>query len=46
MAQDYAALIQGAKPEGPYRLMGWSMGGIIAHAVAAVASMMEQRSMR
>ncbi|MGA8260801.1 MAG: beta-ketoacyl synthase N-terminal-like domain-containing protein [Arenicellales bacterium] len=34
MAIDYATVVQGARPAGPYRLLGWSMGGIIAHAVA------------
>lgn len=33
MAIDYATLIQGARPAGPYRLLGWSMGGIVAHAI-------------
>jgi thioesterase domain-containing protein/malonyl CoA-acyl carrier protein transacylase/acyl carrier protein len=34
MAVDYATLVLSARPEGPYRLMGWSMGGFVAHAVA------------
>ena len=34
MAIDYATVIQGAWPSGPYRLLGWSMGGFIAHAIA------------
>jgi thioesterase domain-containing protein len=36
MAEDYAALVRAARPEGPVRLLGWSMGGVIAHAVAGV----------
>ena len=34
MAIDYASVIQGVRPTGPYRLLGWSMGGVIAHAIA------------
>ena len=34
MAIDYATVIQGVRPTGPYRLLGWSMGGFIAHAIA------------
>ena len=33
MAIDYASVIQGVRPIGPYRLLGWSMGGVIAHAI-------------
>jgi acyl transferase domain-containing protein/acyl-CoA synthetase (AMP-forming)/AMP-acid ligase II/thioesterase domain-containing protein len=35
MAVDYATLLQAARPVGPYILFGWSMGGLIAHALAA-----------
>jgi malonyl CoA-acyl carrier protein transacylase/thioesterase domain-containing protein/aryl carrier-like protein len=35
MAIDYATVIQGVQPSGPYRLLGWSMGGFIAHAIAS-----------
>lgn len=34
MAADYADHIQKIQPEGPYLLLGWSAGGLIAHAVA------------
>jgi thioesterase domain-containing protein len=34
MASDYADIVQSARP-GPYVLLGWSMGGVIGHAVAA-----------
>jgi thioesterase domain-containing protein/aryl carrier-like protein len=34
MAIDYATVIQGVRPTGPYRLLGWSLGGFIAHAIA------------
>jgi rifamycin polyketide synthase module 1/2/3 len=39
MASDYANVVQDARP-GPYVLLGWSMGGVIGHAVA---SLLEQR---
>ncbi|QPI53501.1 amino acid adenylation domain-containing protein [Massilia antarctica] len=32
---DYLGLIRGAQPHGPYRLIGWSSGGGLAHALAA-----------
>ncbi|WP_411082884.1 amino acid adenylation domain-containing protein [Streptomyces sp. cmx-18-6] len=35
LAAHYASRIREVQPEGPYRLLGWSTGGIIAHAVAA-----------
>ncbi|WP_338781635.1 amino acid adenylation domain-containing protein [Streptomyces sp. DG1A-41] len=34
MAADYADQIRAVAPEGPYRLLGWSVGGTIAHAIA------------
>lgn len=34
MAYDYADQIQSVQPHGPYHLLGWSVGGIIAHAIA------------
>ncbi|MEU7597913.1 amino acid adenylation domain-containing protein [Streptomyces sp. NPDC039022] len=34
LAAHYAARIREVQPEGPYRLLGWSTGGIIAHAMA------------
>ncbi|WP_439951727.1 amino acid adenylation domain-containing protein [Nocardia harenae] len=30
----YVAEIRAARPEGPYRLLGWSLGGVLAHAIA------------
>ncbi|HSD36279.1 MAG TPA: AMP-binding protein [Rhodocyclaceae bacterium] len=32
---DYIALVRSVQPHGPYRFMGWSSGGGIAHAMAA-----------
>ncbi|HLL45661.1 MAG TPA: amino acid adenylation domain-containing protein, partial [Longimicrobiaceae bacterium] len=34
MARDYLAAIREAQPAGPYRLGGWSMGGVVAHEMA------------
>ncbi|MEV6396006.1 amino acid adenylation domain-containing protein [Streptomyces sp. NPDC051907] len=34
MAADYAEHIRGVQPHGPYRLLGWSVGGVLAHTVA------------
>ncbi|WP_413229909.1 non-ribosomal peptide synthetase [Kitasatospora purpeofusca] len=36
MARDYVDLIRSVQKTGPYRLLGWSLGGLLAHAVAAV----------
>ncbi|WP_372462221.1 amino acid adenylation domain-containing protein [Nocardia rosealba] len=30
----YVAEIRAVQPHGPYRLLGWSLGGVLAHAVA------------
>jgi amino acid adenylation domain-containing protein len=34
MARDYLAAIREVKPSGPYRLGGWSLGGVIAFEMA------------
>jgi nonribosomal peptide synthetase DhbF len=34
MARDYLNLIRKVQPEGPYNLLGWSFGGLVAHAIA------------
>ncbi|MFF5207511.1 amino acid adenylation domain-containing protein [Streptosporangium sp. NPDC000396] len=34
MALDYLDRLREVQPSGPYRLAGWSMGGLIAHAMA------------
>lgn len=34
MAQDYADQMQATQPAGPYHLLGWSLGGNIAYAIA------------
>jgi enterobactin synthetase component F len=35
IAADYLAQMRRVQPEGPYRLLGWSLGGLIAHEAAA-----------
>jgi thioesterase domain-containing protein/aryl carrier-like protein len=35
MARDYAELVRSEYPKGSVRLLGWSLGGLVAHAVAA-----------
>ncbi|NQX71712.1 amino acid adenylation domain-containing protein [Paenibacillus alba] len=35
MAADYIAHIRSVQPKGPYYLLGWSLGGNVAHAIAA-----------
>jgi nonribosomal peptide synthetase DhbF len=34
MAADYLSMIREIQPVGPYNLLGWSFGGLVAHAVA------------
>ncbi len=36
MAEDYLEQIRRVQPEGPYHLLGWSFGGVVAHAVSAL----------
>ncbi|GAB3472884.1 amino acid adenylation domain-containing protein [Nocardiopsis coralliicola] len=35
LADDYIAWMRAVRPEGPYRLLGWSFGGNLAHVIAA-----------
>ncbi|MGD9483564.1 amino acid adenylation domain-containing protein [Streptomyces sp. TRM70308] len=35
LAADYLCRIRTVQPSGPYRLLGWSFGGLVAHAIAA-----------
>ncbi|SES01498.1 non-ribosomal peptide synthetase [Streptomyces qinglanensis] len=35
-AADYADRIRALQPRGPYRLLGWSVGGVLAHTVAVL----------
>ncbi|WP_210604560.1 non-ribosomal peptide synthetase [Brevibacterium oceani] len=34
LADDYITHLQTVQPEGPYHLIGWSLGGILAHRLA------------
>ena len=34
MAADYLSIIREIQPLGPYNLLGWSFGGLVAHAIA------------
>jgi len=34
MAADYLTQIRAIQPSGPYHLLGWSFGGLVAHAMA------------
>ncbi|CAJ1495604.1 non-ribosomal peptide synthetase [[Mycobacterium] burgundiense] len=34
MAANYADRLQALYPDGPYQLLGWSFGGVVAHALA------------
>ncbi|MBA2891471.1 non-ribosomal peptide synthetase [Nonomuraea soli] len=34
MAERYLEIIRRVQPEGPYHLLGWSFGGLVAHAMA------------
>src|SRR5439155_606703 len=36
IAEDYIALIRKLQPKGPYNLLGWSFGGIVAHFAACL----------
>ncbi|MFE4517477.1 thioesterase domain-containing protein, partial [Kitasatospora sp. NPDC056783] len=36
LARTYLARIRAVRPEGPYALLGWSFGGAVAHAIAAL----------
>ncbi|SDH57702.1 non-ribosomal peptide synthetase [Nonomuraea jiangxiensis] len=36
MAAEYVAAIRTVQPAGAYRLLGWSFGGVVAHAMAAM----------
>ncbi|WAZ19304.1 amino acid adenylation domain-containing protein [Streptomyces cinnabarinus] len=35
-AEDYVRRIRAVRPHGPYRLVGWSVGGVLAHTVAVL----------
>lgn len=43
MAEDYVAAIRKEQPFGPYHLLGWSIGGMIAHVMAAILQQQGQK---
>jgi amino acid adenylation domain-containing protein len=42
-ARRYVREIRAVQPEGPYHLLGWSLGGVLAHAVATQLQEQGQR---
>ncbi|MDX3659254.1 amino acid adenylation domain-containing protein [Streptomyces sp. ID05-26A] len=36
MAADYLDLVRSVQPEGPYHLLGWSFGAVVAHEMATL----------
>ena len=34
MVEEYIAAMRSVQPKGPYRLLGWSLGGAVAHQIA------------
>ena len=45
MARAYATIIRKQQPAGPYSLFGWSMGGVLSHAVAHELEQAKQKVM-
>jgi len=43
MATDYLSVIRGIQAAGPYNLLGWSFGGLVAHAMATQLQSMGER---
>jgi len=43
MVEDYLRHIRSVQPIGPYRLLGWSLGGNVAHAIACRLLEMDER---
>ncbi len=43
MAEEYVAAIRAEQPFGPYHLLGWSIGGMIAHLMAAILQQQGQQ---
>ncbi|MEU9045986.1 MULTISPECIES: amino acid adenylation domain-containing protein [unclassified Kitasatospora] len=36
LAREYLARIRAVRPHGPYRLLGWSFGGLVAHQIGVL----------
>ena len=43
MAEDYVNAIRQIQPQGPYHLLGWSFGGVVAYAMACRLQQMGER---
>ena len=43
MAAHYVDLIRRVQPEGPYRLLGWSFGGVVAYEIARLLTAGDQQ---
>ncbi|MEI2453351.1 MULTISPECIES: non-ribosomal peptide synthetase [Lysobacter] len=43
IAADYVAQIRRVQPHGPYRVLGWSLGGLVGHAIAALLQQLGER---
>jgi thioesterase domain-containing protein len=43
IARRYVHEIRSVQPEGPYRLLGWSFGGLVAHAMATLLQDLGER---
>ncbi|MFD3548265.1 amino acid adenylation domain-containing protein [Streptomyces sp. NPDC058655] len=44
MVEDYLPLIREVQPHGPYRFLGWSFGGMVAHALAVRLAELGERT--
>ncbi|MCX4775501.1 non-ribosomal peptide synthetase [Streptomyces sp. NBC_01264] len=44
MVADYLPLIREVQPQGPYRFLGWSFGGTVAHALAVRLAELGERT--
>jgi pristinamycin I synthase-3/4 len=43
LAHEYVEAIQQVQPSGPYYLLGWSFGGVVAHAIACLLQQQDER---
>jgi thioesterase domain-containing protein len=43
MAEDYVSAIRTIQPQGPYHLLGWSFGGVVAYAMACRLQQLGER---
>jgi nonribosomal peptide synthetase DhbF len=43
VSADYLRLIREIQPDGPYNLLGWSFGGLVAHSIATQLQSIDQK---